>query len=85
MSKAKYVLYKNILTKTLRIAKKKYYSMQLEFYRHDVKNTWKILKQAMNVSKKKSNINKIKRGNQIVSNPLDIANTLILIFFYDRR
>ena len=75
-SKTKYTLYKNTLTKTLRLAKKKYYSMQLEFYKHDVKNTWKILKQAMNVSKKKSNINKLRRGNQIVDNPLDIANTL---------
>ena len=75
-SKAKYTLYKNILTTTLRIAKKKYYTMQLEFYKHDIKNTWKILKQAMNVSKKKSNIEKIKCGNQVVNNPLDIANTL---------
>ena len=50
--------------------------MQSEFYKHDIKSTWKILKQAMSVSKENSNIDKIKCGYQVVNNPLDIANTL---------
>ena len=56
-SKDKYTSYKNTLTKILRLEKRKYYSNQLELYKHDIKNTWKVLKQAMNTSKKKSNIN----------------------------
>ena len=44
-SKTKYVLYKNLLTNIIRLEKRKYYSIQLEQYKHDIKSTWKILKQ----------------------------------------
>ena len=60
-SKIKYTSYKNTLTNVLRAEKKKnYYAIQLEQYKHDMKNTWKVIKQAMNISKKKSNITKIR-------------------------
>ena len=73
-SKEKYTSYKNTLTKILRIEKRKYYTMQLESYKRDIKNTWKVLKQAMNISKKKSTISKIRFENQVVENPSDISN-----------
>ena len=73
-SKDKYTSYKNTLTKILRLEKRKYYSNQFELYKHDIKNTWKVLKQAMNISKKKSNISKIRFENQVVDKPHDIAN-----------
>ena len=73
-SKKKYTLYKNILTRTIRFEKKKYYAIQLEQYKHDIKNTWKILKQAMNISKKKSNIKKIRFNNKVTEDLGDIAN-----------
>ena len=79
-SKDKYTSYKNTLTKILRLEKRKYYSNQLELYKHDIKNTWKVLKQAMNTSKKKSNINKIRFENQVADKPHDIANVFNTYF-----
>ena len=82
-SKEKYTSYKNTFTKIIRIEKRKYYTRQLESYKHDIKNTWKVLKQAMNISKKKSTISKIRFENQVVESPCDIAN--IFILFDNRR
>ena len=75
-SKIKYTSYKNTLIRIIRLEKRKYYSIQLEQYKHDIKNTWKILKQAMNISKKKSNITKIKSDDKIFDDPNDISNIL---------
>ena len=46
----------------------------LILYKHDMKNTWKIIKQAMNVTKNKSDINKINFNDEIVEDPSDIVN-----------
>ena len=54
--------------------KKNYYAIQLEQYKHDMKNTWKVIKQAMNISKKKSNITKIRLKNRNIEDPEEIAN-----------
>ena len=74
-AKASYTKYKNTLTKTIRLAKKTYFTNQLTLYKHDIQNTWKILKQAMNLSKNKSNITKIMSNGDIVEDPTNIANT----------
>ena len=74
-SKNRYISYKNTLTKLLRSEKRKYYAIQLEQYKHDIKNTWKILKQAMNISKMKSKITKLKFKDKIIEDPDAIANT----------
>ena len=80
-SKENYTLYKNILAEILRLEKRKYYSNQLELYKHDIKkNTWKVLKQAKNISKKKSNISKIRFENQVVDKPHDIAKNFNTYF-----
>ena len=39
-----------------------------------MKNTWKIIKQAMNVTKNKSDINTINFNDEIVEDPSDIVN-----------
>ena len=67
-------MYKNTLTKIIRIEKKKYYHKQLERYRCDIKSTWNVLKQAMNVSNEKSGISKIRYNDEIIDNSVDIAN-----------
>ena len=69
-AKASYTKYKNTLTKTIRLAKKTYFTNQLTLYKHD-----KILKQAMNFSKNKSDITKIMSNSNIVEDPRNIANT----------
>ena len=74
-AKASYIKYKNTLTKTIRLAKKTYFTNQLTLYKHDIQNTWKILKQAMNLSKNKSDITKIMSIGDIVEDPTNIANT----------
>ena len=51
-----------------------YYAIQLEQYKHDMKNTWKVIKQAMNISKKKSNITKIRLKNRNIEDPEEITN-----------
>ena len=73
-SKIKYTSYKNTLTKILRAEKKNYYAIQLEQYKHNIKNTWKIIKQAMNITKKKSNIKKLRVNNRNIENPVEIAD-----------
>ena len=74
-AKARYTSYKNILTKTIRLAKKNYFTNQLTLYKNDIQNTWKILKQAMNLSNNKSDITKIRYNDDIVEDPENIANT----------
>ena len=58
-SKIKYTSYKNALTKILRIEKQKYYSKQFSLYKNDTRNTWKIIKEAMNLSNNKPSISRI--------------------------
>ena len=58
----------------LRSEKKKYYFKQLQRYKFDMKNTWNVLKQAMNVSSKHSAIDNIKLNDEIISDPVHIAN-----------
>ena len=43
-------------------------------FKHDMQNTWKVIKQAMNLTKGRSDINKIKYNNETVENSKDIAN-----------
>ena len=43
-----YTLYKNILTKTLRAEKRKYFQNQISLFKNDIKNTWKIINSAIN-------------------------------------
>ena len=42
-AKMKYTLYKNTLTKVLRIEKRKYYSTQLTLYKNDIKTLGRSL------------------------------------------
>ena len=72
--KTKYITYKNILTKVLRCEKKRYYVNQLALYKHDMQNTWKVLKQAMNISKNKSEITEIHFNDTIVDDVGNMAN-----------
>ena len=74
--KLKYTSYKNTLTKIIRIEKRKYYTKQLYLYRHDMQNTWKVLKQAMNISNDKCNITKIRFEDEIIEDSHQICNIL---------
>ena len=74
-ARSKYINYKNILTKLLRIQKKEYYTNKLNLFKHDMKNTWNIIKDVMNKPKEKSKITQIKWGNVQSKTLVDIAET----------
>ena len=73
-TKSKYTSYKNALIRILRFEKKNYFVNRLEFYKHDMQNTWKILKQAMNLVHNKNDIIKIKRDNEVIDDSDMIVN-----------
>ena len=70
----KYTSYKNIVTHIIRLEKKKYFETRLALYKHDMQNTWKIIKQAMNLHDKKCDLTKIKFNNELIEDPVNIAN-----------
>ena len=74
-SHRKYTSYKNVLTQILRIEKRKYFTNQIFLFKHDIKNTWKIINSAINKSKSKPRITKIKHNNTIIDDTAAIANT----------
>ena len=73
-SKKKYRSYKNILTNIIRVEKKNYFVTRLELCKNDMKNTWKIIKEAMNLNNDKSKIDKIKSNDVIIEDPTNIAD-----------
>jgi len=79
-SKLKYTSYKNTLTTILRIQKKNYYTNQLNMYKHDIRNTWKTIKNAMNKPGHVSNISQVKWGDASSSDPAGMA-TIFNNFF----
>ena len=79
-SKIKYTSYKNVLTKILRMEKKNYYSNQLSLYKHDTQNTWKIIKDAMNLSQNRHSITKIKSNDTTIDDPISMANSFNTYF-----
>ena len=56
-TRQKYTSYKNILTNTLRLAKKKYFAEQLNQFRNDIKNTWKVINSVLNRAKNTFKLN----------------------------
>ena len=72
--KNKYISYKNTLTKLLRSAKRTYFSKRLESCKNDMKNTWKVIKEAMNSTNNKSTIDKIKSNDTLIDDPVSISN-----------
>ena len=46
-NKSRYVRYRNVLTSSLRIAKKLYFSRQVYKHKNDIKSTWKVINEAL--------------------------------------
>ena len=78
--KRKYNSYKNTLLRILRFVKKNYFVNRLEFFKNDMQNTWKILKEAMNLVSNRNNITKINYNGHIISNPNDIVEIFNIYF-----
>ena len=69
-----YTLYKNILTKTLRAEKRKYFQNKISLFKNDIRNTWKIINSAINKHNDKHQITKIKLNNEVIHDSNNIAS-----------
>ena len=79
-TRQKYTSYKNILTNTLRLAKKKYFAEQLNQFRNDIKNTWKVINSVLNRAKNRSSIAKLRVDDIIIEDNKKIAENFNLYF-----
>ena len=59
-SKSKYTRYRNILTTSLRFAKKNHFHNQFDIHKGDVKSKWKIIN---NVLKRKKSLKSYHKNN----------------------
>ena len=65
----------NVLQKTIREAKKKYYFEQFENFKSDIKKTWNQINEVLSRNKKSSELpNYFCEGNNILTKNEDIAN-----------
>ena len=68
---------RNLVTSRLRKAKKDFYNAFFEENKDNVKETWKGIRNLINVSKKATtNIKKIVENGKETTNPVEIANAL---------
>jgi hypothetical protein len=70
----RYKDYRNHYNTLIRQAKKNYYLENLNRNVKNPKRSWELLKEAANLNKSKSSIDKIDKEGQILTDPLDIAN-----------
>ena len=67
----------NLITSQLRKAKKEYFNYFFEENQNNIKETWKGIRNLINVSKKStSNINKLIENGKEVINPTEMADIL---------
>ena len=72
-SKQKYIVYRNILTSLLRRAKKDYYLFQFNSVCNNVKGTWKVIRNVLNVNPKTSGIPKLVVNEEEIEDKKDIC------------
>ena len=75
-----YVIYKakrNLVTSKLRKAKKEYFNAFFQENQNNIKETWKGIRNLINVSKKSTNsINKLVDNGKEVTNPIEMADIM---------
>ena len=69
-------IYRNMLKKLIRQAKRLYYTCIATFarFKHNIKQTWKIIKETLNRSKRDALPNRFLVGEQYIDDPKEIAN-----------
>ena len=72
-SKLKYTRYRNVLTNSLRIAKKIYFAKQFAIYKDDARNTWKVINSVINPNPKHESIEKVCVDNAQLKEPSQIS------------
>ena len=72
---SQYKIYSNKLNTLIRIAKRNYFDERFDLAKNNLKETWKIMNEVINKSKRKSPLpNTFNHGNKTLSDPLEIAN-----------
>ena len=80
-NKSKYSKFRNIYNHLLRIMKVNYFEEKLEKTQKNPKATWKVLNEAINRNKSKSeNIEEVKFNNSTVNDNIQIANSFNTFF-----
>ena len=75
-NKIKYTKLKKFCTKHIKLAKRKYYDNYFQQYCNDGRKKWQMVNKLLNRnSKSKIGITKLKKGDNEVTNPKDIAET----------
>ena len=70
-----YLIYQQVLQKTLRFAERDYYDSKFLQYKNDLVKSWKILKQVINRRKKSKTTSKFLIGSKIVTDNKEIAES----------
>ena len=73
-ARKKYTSYKNTLLRIIRLSKKTYYEKSLALYKHDMQNTWRIIKRAMNIHKNNDDLSNIYHNNVFIDDKTTMAN-----------
>ena len=74
LNKTKYKTLNNKVNKLVRSAKKNYFSNQLEKEKTNIKNTWKILNNALNKNHRKPRNKIFNINGQIIDNPTQVSD-----------
>ena len=73
-NKTKYKTLNNKVNKALRTAKKNYFSNQIENEKRNIKNTWKILNNALNKNQYKPCNTEFNLDGRIINNPSEVSD-----------
>ena len=77
----KYKYYRSLLSTVIKKSKKKYYNEFFKTKMHNIKNTWKEIRNLISWKQSASpNINILLKGNESISNPQTIVNIFIDYF-----
>ena len=73
-NKQKYIKYKKWVEKGVYLAKRKFYNAQITNHNSNAKKQWKTMNEIINRRKSKSNITKLKFGDQNITNTTKICD-----------
>jgi hypothetical protein len=76
----KYKVFRNIYNSLIRLSKKMYFATNLKLHKRNPRKTWDLLREAMGGQKTTSKITEIHDGNNIVTEPADIAEQFNAFF-----
>jgi len=70
----RYNSYKNLLTRIIRRSKVRYFYTKFNACKNNPRTTWRTINTLMNRKVSRSEVNEIRDGNRVLSQPVDIAN-----------